>query len=100
MRLNTPALGVVGLLVVGVVAIALLQGRLTITEAAVRVGAAVHALMLVDRLLLPLARGLVGERRPPEQLSRLRRPAPARPRCGTACRRPRPAAPAATRCGA
>lgn len=66
MVLRSRWLAVVGLVVVGVVALALLQSRLTVPEAAVRVGIALLALLVVDRVLLPFARALVGEPRPPE----------------------------------
>ena len=55
-----------GLLFVGAVAVELLRDRLTVSDAALRVGAAFVVLLLVDRLLLPVAQALVGERRPVE----------------------------------
>ena len=58
-------LAIVGLIVVGLVAIALVRGRLTIGEAALRVVLALAVLVLLDRLLVPLAQALIGDRRPP-----------------------------------
>lgn len=66
MVLRTRWLAVVGLVAVGVVALQMLRGHLSVTEAAVRVGLALLALLVVDRLLLPFARALVGDPRPPE----------------------------------
>lgn len=62
MRLRNPLLGVLGLLAVGAVALQLLTGRLALGQAALRVLVAVGVLVLVDRLLVPLARALVGQR--------------------------------------
>ena len=60
------ALALVGLLAVAAVAVMLLQSRLTVAQAGVRIAVAVGVLVLVDRVGLPLARSLVGERRPPD----------------------------------
>jgi hypothetical protein len=59
MRLKTPFLGLLGLLAVGLVAMQLVQGALTVTEAAVRIAVVAAALTVVERLVLPLARTLV-----------------------------------------
>jgi hypothetical protein len=59
MRLRSPFLAFVGLLVLGMAAVELLQGNLTVTDAAVRVGVVTAALVGVDRLLLPLAGALL-----------------------------------------
>lgn len=67
MRLRTPFLGLLGLLAVGLVAVQLLQGALSVTDAAVRVAVVAGVLTLVERVVLPLARTLVqtGERQEP-----------------------------------
>lgn len=65
MRLHSRVLGLLGLLVLAVVAVGLLRGGLTVVQAAGRVGVAAVVLLLADRLLLPLARTLVGDRPPP-----------------------------------
>jgi hypothetical protein len=61
-RVRSPWLAVVGLLVVAVVALGLLRGSLGVTDAALRLAVAVAALVAVERLLLPLAAALVGQR--------------------------------------
>lgn len=67
MRLRTPFLGLLGLVAVGLVAVQLVQGSLSVTEAAVRVAVVAGVLALVERVALPLARALVstGDRREP-----------------------------------
>jgi hypothetical protein len=65
--LRSRPLAIVGLLVVGVVALALVRGRLTIGEAALRVGLGLAVLLLLDRLLLPIAQALIGDRRRPDR---------------------------------
>lgn len=66
MTLRSRPLAIVGLLVVGVVALALVRGRLTIGEAALRVALGLAVLLLLDRLLLPIAQALIGDRRRPD----------------------------------
>jgi len=59
-RVQSRALALVGLLALAVVALGLLQGRLTVPQAASRIGVAVLVLVAVDRCVLPFARLLVG----------------------------------------
>lgn len=66
MTLRSRSLAVVGLLVVGYVALDLVRRRLGIGEAALRVVLVVLLLALADRVLVPLAQALVGDRRPPD----------------------------------
>ena len=77
LRVRSRVLAVVGLLVLAVLAVQLVQGALTVPEAALRVLVAMVVLALVDRVALPVARDLVGAPRPeppaegsPEQPSR------------------------------
>ncbi len=58
--LRSPTLALVGLLAVGIVAVALLRGELSLTEAAVRALVVFAVLKAVEWLVLPLARSLVG----------------------------------------
>lgn len=60
MRVQSRALALVGLLAVGVVAFAVLEGRLTVAQAGGRAGATLVVLVLADRVLLPIGRMLVG----------------------------------------
>lgn len=65
---RSPLLAVLGLVAVGLVAVKLLEGGLTLTQAATRLVVLQLVLLLADRLLLPLARGLAHSGRPvPEQ---------------------------------
>jgi len=57
---HNPWLALIGLICVGLVAMKLYTGDLTVWEAGVRVGTVTVALVLTERLLLPLARGLMG----------------------------------------
>ena len=66
MRLSYAPLGVVGLLAVAVVALGLLQGRLTVVQAGQRALVVLVVLVAVDRVLVPVARLLVGPRQEPE----------------------------------
>lgn len=59
LKVSSPLLAFVGLLVVGIVAMALVQGEITVTAAATRVAVVAVALSVADRYLLPLARTLV-----------------------------------------
>ncbi len=60
MRVQSPVLALVGLFAIGVVALDLLQGGLTVAQAGGRAAVVLGVLVVVDRLLLPLARMLVG----------------------------------------
>ena len=57
---RNPWLALVGLISVGLVAVKLYGGDLTVWEGAVRVGTVTVALVLTERILLPLAKGLLG----------------------------------------
>ena len=65
LKVRSPVLAFVGLLVVGIVALQLVQGEITVTAAASRVLIVTVALAVAERFLLPLARTLVttGHRR-------------------------------------
>ncbi|MGB8650442.1 MAG: hypothetical protein WCD35_07245 [Mycobacteriales bacterium] len=63
MRLRTPFLGFLGLMVLGLVAVQLVKGDLSITDAALRVGVVAGALVAVERFLLPIAAALVSSSR-------------------------------------
>ncbi len=52
-------LGLVGLIAVGLVAMQLIQGDLSVTDAATRVGIVAVVLTVVERVALPLARTLI-----------------------------------------
>lgn len=65
--LQSPVLGLLGLVALGLVAVKLYQGDLTITQAAGRIAVVAGVLVVTERLLLPLARSLVRSGRPPEQ---------------------------------
>ena len=67
LRLQSPVLGVLGLVALGLVAMKLVQGDLDITQAATRIGVVAVALVLTERLLLPVARSLVMSGRPPQE---------------------------------
>ena len=67
MSLRSPLLGLIGLIAVGLVAMKLFTGDLDITQAAVRVGVVAAVLLLTERLLLPIAKGLVMSGRRPEE---------------------------------
>ena len=71
MRLTSRPLGLVGLLAVGLVALGLLQGRLTIVQAGQRAAVVLAVLVVVDRIGVPIARLLVGPRKeePPAESS-------------------------------
>jgi hypothetical protein len=55
-----PALGLIGLIALGLVGTKLWSGDLTITEAAVRIAVVTGALIVTERFLLPVARSLIG----------------------------------------
>jgi hypothetical protein len=59
MKLRTPFLGFLGLIAIGLVAMQLLQGDLTVTAAATRIAIVALALTLIERIALPLARTLI-----------------------------------------
>ncbi|MCW2599363.1 MAG: hypothetical protein JWM02_1192 [Frankiales bacterium] len=67
MRLRTPFLGFLGLLAVGVVALQMFEGRLSVSDAAIRIGIVAAALTAVEKVAMPLARSLIatGTRRDP-----------------------------------
>ncbi len=75
MRLSSRPLGFVGLVAIGMVALGLLEGRLTVEQAGRRALVVLAVLVAVDRVVVPLARSLVGPRQEPEQES----PAPVPP---------------------
>ena len=66
LSLRSPWLGLLGLIALGLVAMKLVQGDLTITQAAMRIGVVAVALVFTERLLLPVARSLVMSGRPRE----------------------------------
>lgn len=55
---HSPWLGVLGLIAVGLVGLKLLQGDLSVTQAAMRLGVLQVVLLFTDRMLMPVARGL------------------------------------------
>ena len=57
---RSPLLGFLGLVAVGLVAYKMLQGDLTLTQGAVRAVIALVVVVLVERLVLPIAMLLVG----------------------------------------
>jgi hypothetical protein len=60
MRLvRTPALAMIGLLGIGLVATKLWTGDLGVAQAGLRVGVLTGALVVAERFFLPLAKGLV-----------------------------------------
>jgi hypothetical protein len=61
---KNPALGLIGLIAVGLVAVKLYQGDLSVTQAAVRIGVLTGVLVLTERFLVPIARTLVSSGRP------------------------------------
>lgn len=70
LMVRSPLLAVLGLVAVGLVAVKLVEGGLTLPQAATRLVVLQVVLLLADRLLLPLARGLAQTGRPqpaPEQ---------------------------------
>ena len=63
-RVTSPLLGLVGLIALGLVAMKLLTGDLSVTQAAYRIGILTVFLVLTDRLLLPVAKQLAQSGRP------------------------------------
>ena len=59
MKLHTPLLGFIGLLAVGLVGMQLVQGGITVTDAAIRVGIVAAVLTVVERFALPIAKTLI-----------------------------------------
>ncbi len=59
LKVKSPLLALVGLAVVGLVALQLVQGQITVTAAATRVLIVTVCLAGVDMFVLPLARTLV-----------------------------------------
>lgn len=66
LAVRSPLLGLLGLVAVGLVAVKLYQGDLTVTQAAVRLGILQVALLMTDKVLVPLARGLAHTGRRPD----------------------------------
>ena len=67
LRVTSPVLAFVGLVVLGLVALQLVQGEITVTAAATRVLIVTVCLAIVDKAVLPLARTLVATgSRPPQ----------------------------------
>ena len=66
LKVGSPALAFVGLMVTGIVGLQLAQGQVSVGAAATRVLVVALSLAAVDRLVLPLARTLVtsGHRTP------------------------------------
>lgn len=64
LRLRSPWLAAVGLVAVVVVSLGMLRGTLGVDDAALRLVVAVVALVAVERVALPLAGLLIGQRRP------------------------------------
>ena len=56
---KTPFLAFIGLLGVGLVAAKLWTGDLSVAQGGIRIGVLTGALVVVERFLLPLAKGLV-----------------------------------------
>ena len=67
---RTPAAGALGALGLAVIAVLLLRGQLLLADAALRAGVLLAAVVVVERVVLPVARLLVGgpqqEREQPE----------------------------------
>ncbi len=61
MRVQSRGLALVGLAAMALIAVGLLQRRLDVPQAALRATVALVALVVADRLVLPVARALVGE---------------------------------------
>ena len=66
LRVKSPVLAFVGLVVVGLVALALVQGQITVTAAATRVVIVTVCLAVVDMFVLPLARTLISTGQRPQ----------------------------------
>ena len=64
---TSPWLGLVGLAGLAVIALALLHDELSLVEAATRAVLLTVGLAVVERLLLPLCRALVGGTRSPQE---------------------------------
>ncbi len=60
LRVSSAALGVLGLVAVGIVALGLVQQHLTLAQAGLRGGSVLAVLLVADRVVLPLGRALVG----------------------------------------
>lgn len=58
--ISSAAVSMVGLLALGVIAVMMLRHQLDLQQAAIRAGVVFGVLLLTDRLLLPIARTLVG----------------------------------------
>ena len=62
---RSPILGFLGLVAIGLVAYKMLQGDLTLTQGAVRAVIALVVVVVVERLVVPIAMLLVGSPAPP-----------------------------------
>ena len=60
MRLRSQPLALLGLSALAIVGVLLLTGALDVEEAAVRIAVVLVVLVVAERVLLPLARSLVG----------------------------------------
>lgn len=60
MRLRSPLLALVGLFALGAVGLRLLDGRLSVSEAAMRIVIVLVVLLVIERVVLPMCRALVG----------------------------------------
>ncbi len=67
LRVTSPVLAFVGLVVLGLVALQLVNGEITVTAAAMRVLIVTVCLALVDKVVLPLARTLIATGSRPTQ---------------------------------
>ena len=70
MRLRSQALALLGLSALAIVAVLLLTGALSVEEAATRIAVVLVVLLVAERVLLPLARALVGPAKEPEPAAR------------------------------
>lgn len=59
---RTPALAIIGLILLVPLVIAMMQGSIAIDAAAMRAAILLVVLAVVDRVVLPLARLLIGDR--------------------------------------
>jgi hypothetical protein len=62
-KLRSPLLGFVGLLVLGTLSLSLVRGEVSITDAAARMGIVAGVLIGLDRFVLPLAAAFIVGRR-------------------------------------
>ncbi|MDP9436201.1 MAG: hypothetical protein M3P93_13840 [Actinomycetota bacterium] len=69
MRLRSQALALLGLSALAIVAVLLLTGALSVEEAATRIAVVLVVLLVAERVLLPVARSLVGPAKEPEPVA-------------------------------